>query len=94
MRSEKYTVFSSSTFPETNSSHLKMDGWKMISFWVSAYVQGRTVSFLGCIQWIFLIRHPEVGTLGPDGGHLHISVANKERNLRRNQCKGVTKILY
>ena len=24
-------------------------------------------------------NHPQVGTLGPDGGHLHISVANKER---------------
>ena len=67
---------------------------RWVSFWVSAYFQGRTVSFVGCIQWSFLTHHPEVGTLGPDGGHLHISVANKERNLRRNQCKGLTNILY
>ena len=29
------------TLPETNSSHLKMNGWKMIaSFWGPAYFQG------------------------------------------------------
>ena len=34
------------TLPETNSSHLKTDGWKKIlSFWVPAYFQGQTVSF-------------------------------------------------
>ena len=34
------------TLPETNSSPLKMDSWKMKpSFWVSAHFQGRTVSF-------------------------------------------------
>ena len=33
------------TLLETNSLHLKMDGWKMIvSFWVSAYLQGVLVS--------------------------------------------------
>ena len=35
-----------STLPKTNTSPLKMDGLKMIvSFWVSAYFKGRTVSF-------------------------------------------------
>ena len=30
---------------ETNKSHLKKDGWNAIlSYWVSAYFQGRTVS--------------------------------------------------
>ena len=34
------------TLPETNSSHLKIDGWKTIlSFGVWAYFQRRTVSF-------------------------------------------------
>ena len=34
------------SLPETNSSPLKMDGWNTIlSYWVSAYFQGRTVSF-------------------------------------------------
>ena len=38
-------------------SHLKMDGWKTIlSFWVSAYFLGRTVSFRegnsGCLVYI------------------------------------------
>ena len=35
-----------STLPESNSSHLKIDGWETIlSFWVPAYFQGQTVSF-------------------------------------------------
>ena len=39
------------TLPETNGLHLKMDGWNTIlSFWVSAYFQGRTVSFREC-KW-------------------------------------------
>ena len=34
------------TLPETNSSPLKMDGWNTsLSYWVSAYFQGQTVSF-------------------------------------------------
>ena len=34
------------TLPETNELPLKMDGWNTIlSYWVSAYFQGRTVSF-------------------------------------------------
>ena len=33
------------TLPETNSSPLKMDGWNTsLSYWVSAYFQGRAVS--------------------------------------------------
>ena len=37
------------TLPETNSSPLKMDGWKtsFLSFWVSASWQVRTVRFQG-----------------------------------------------
>ena len=35
--------------PETNSSHLKMDGWKtIVSFWDPAYFQVRTVSCREC----------------------------------------------
>ena len=35
-----------STFPETNSLHLKMDGWKTIlSFWGPANFQVRNVCF-------------------------------------------------
>ena len=31
----------SSTLPETNSLHLKMDGWNtIVSFWGPAYFQG------------------------------------------------------
>ena len=42
-----------STLPETNSSHPKMDGWnEFVSFWDSANFQVRTVSFReGLIQW-------------------------------------------
>ena len=37
------------TLPETNSSHLKMDGWNtIVSFWEFAYFQGWTVSFREC----------------------------------------------
>ena len=37
-----------------NSSPLKNDGWKTIlSFWVSAYFEGRTVKFMGCIVFFF-----------------------------------------
>ena len=47
-------LFGGCTLPETNSSHLKMDGWKTIlSFWGPAYFQGRTVSFregIFCLQ--------------------------------------------
>ena len=34
----------------TASLHLKMDGWKttVLSFWDSAYFQGRAVCFRGC----------------------------------------------
>ena len=36
-------ISSSPTLPETNSSHLKMDGWNtIISFWGPAYFQGQT----------------------------------------------------
>ena len=47
------------------TQYLKMDGWKM-SFFLefSAYFQGRTVSFVGCIQWSFVTHHPEVGNFG------------------------------
>lgn len=78
MISEKYT------FPKTNT--VPQNGWWEDEFFFGfpAYFQGPTVGFVGCIQWIFLTHHPEVGTLGPDGGHLHISVANKERNFRWN----------
>ena len=32
--------------PETNSSHLNMDGWNtIVSFWEFGYFQGRTFSF-------------------------------------------------
>ena len=38
--------FNKTTLPETNSSHLKMDGWKMSFFLgLKVYFQGRTVSF-------------------------------------------------
>ena len=33
------------TVPQTNSSHLKIDSWKMKSPFGIAYLQGRTVSF-------------------------------------------------
>ena len=36
--------------PESNISHLKMDG-RYISFWVSAYFQVQTVSFRECNCW-------------------------------------------
>ena len=44
------------TLPETNSSHLKMDGWNTFSFpfgEFSAYFQGRAfaVSFRECISF-------------------------------------------
>ena len=36
------------TLPETNSLHLKMDGWNTtVSFWGPAYLQGRTVKLWG-----------------------------------------------
>ena len=33
------------TLPETNSSHLNIDGWKMKFLFGEAYFQGRTVGF-------------------------------------------------
>ena len=42
------------TLPETNSSPLKIDGWKMIlSFWVSAYFHGLWLLASGSVQ-VFL----------------------------------------
>ena len=39
------------TLPETNSSHLKMDGWHAFSSpFGMAYFQGRTVSFRECMN--------------------------------------------
>ena len=36
------------TLPETNSSHLKMDGWNtIVSFWGPAYFQGRLLLVSG-----------------------------------------------
>ena len=44
------------TLPETNSSHLKIDGWKMyISFWVQAYFQVQKVRFREGIIFPFLM---------------------------------------
>ena len=44
---------SQNTLPETNSSHLKMDGWNTILFfWGPAYFQGRAVSFRECIKLV------------------------------------------
>ncbi len=41
------------TLPETNSLHLKMDGWNaIVSFWGRAYFQVRTVSFRECISML------------------------------------------
>ena len=39
------SIFGNLTLPETNSSHLKMDGWKMKFPFGEAYFQGQTVSF-------------------------------------------------
>ena len=40
--------FGSNTLPKTNSSPLKMDGWKTIlSFWGNAYFKGDIPSFPG-----------------------------------------------
>ncbi len=51
------------TLPETNSSPLKMDGWNTIlSYWVSAYIQGRNaVSFREGAWWIFTLNGLQVG---------------------------------
>ena len=40
------------TLPETNSSHLKMDGWKntIVSFWDSAYFQVAKMLTLGVLK--------------------------------------------
>ena len=40
------------TLPETNSSHLKMDGWKntIVSFWDSAYFQVAKMTTLGVLK--------------------------------------------
>ena len=46
---------SDTTLPETNSSHLKMDGWNTSFFWGPgdpAYFQGRSVSFRGCTTYL------------------------------------------
>ena len=49
----KIVIFEGSGFlglHESNSSHLKMDGWKMKIPFGMAYFQGRTVSFRECNQ--------------------------------------------
>ena len=60
----------SSTLPETNSSHLKMDGWNtIVSFWDGLFsgamlVSGSVYSWLFCIVgvveffFVFLRFHP------------------------------------
>ena len=43
----KMTKSVPNTLPETNSSPLKMDGWKTIlSFWFPAYFQGQTCCYI------------------------------------------------
>ena len=54
---EQLGLFGILTLPETNSLHLKMDGWNtIISFWGPAYFQGRFVSFRErkCDTWCFV----------------------------------------
>ena len=46
--------------PETNSSHLEMDGWDtIVSFWHPAYIQVRTV---GCRECKYFQTHRIHGT--------------------------------
>ena len=49
------TLYRKTTLPETNSSPLKMDGWNTIlSYWVSAYFQGRLLLNFGRVSfWSF-----------------------------------------
>ena len=49
-------IFPDSTLPETNSSHLKMDGWKTIlSFWgKKAYFQGLCLLVSGRVVPFFV----------------------------------------
>ncbi len=56
-----HVSFQGSTPPKFNSSPLKNDGWEMIlSFWVSAYLQGRHVKLQECstsiISWGRLVE--------------------------------------
>ena len=59
-RLEKLSQTPNVTLPETNSSHLKMDGWKTIlSFWDGLFsgamvVSGRVILFIpGSVGWVF-----------------------------------------
>ena len=53
----------SSTLPETNSSHLKMDGWNtIVSFWDGLFsgamlVSGSVYSWLFCIAIVWNSIH-------------------------------------
>ena len=47
-------AYSMGTLPETNSSPLKMDGWNTsLSYWVSAYFQGRWLLVSGRVSSVF-----------------------------------------
>ena len=59
--SDQFTVVDWDTLPETNSSHLKMDGWNTIaSFWDGLFSGAFAVSFRGCIQGIVFSSHRNV----------------------------------
>lgn len=50
------------TLPETNSSHLKMEGWNttVVSFWGPACFSRRAVSFRERISWLVNVLPPEI----------------------------------
>ena len=49
------------TFPETNSSHLKIDCWKttFLSFWNPAYFQGRLLLVSGGVVYQSVLLRPK-----------------------------------
>ena len=60
------------TLPETNSSHLKMDRWNtIVSFWGPAHFQLRTVSFRECSFLIDILCCSSPGLEDKDGHEGH-----------------------
>ena len=70
------------TLPETNSSHLKMDGWNTPFFWGPAHFQVRTVSCREGKSWVLSVRKQRSGDFFLDSRPLHFASA-----LRTGECR-------
>ncbi len=81
------------SLPETNSSSLKMNGWKTIlSLWGPAYFQRWTVSFRECKNHVGVVIHHEfTGCLSHDRQHQSAWISRKSPVAQSNLHQALKK---